>query len=110
MDFHHLNNLTVKNKHPLEVVDELMEELAGAAWFTKLDLHSGYHQIRVVVEDVHKTMFRMHQRLYEFKVMPFRLTNAPATFQGIMNQFFTKQLLHTVLVFMDDILVVSPTL
>jgi hypothetical protein len=105
-----LNALTDKNKHPLPIVEELLNELAGAQWFTKLDLMLGYHQIRMTAGDEYKTTFRTHQCLFEFLVMPFGLTNAPAMFQHVMNTIFSNFLCKFVLVFMNDILVYNKIL
>ncbi|GJW28471.1 putative reverse transcriptase domain-containing protein [Tanacetum coccineum] len=107
IDYKELNKFTIKNRYPLPRIDDLFDQLQGARYFSKIDLRSGYHQLRVHEDDILKTAFRMRYRHFEFTVMPFGLTNASAVFMDLMNRVCKPYLDKLVIIFIDDILVYS---
>jgi hypothetical protein len=110
VDYRPLNAVTIKNKYPLPRIDILFDQLAGAQVFSKIDLCSGYHQIKIRAKDIPKTTFTMRYGLYEYLVMSFELTNASAHFMYLMNSVFMLELNQFVMVFIDDILVYSKSM
>jgi hypothetical protein len=109
VDYRSLNEVTIKNKYPLPRIDDLFDQLRGAYVFSKIDLCSGYHQLKICASDIPKTAFTTRYDLYEYTVMSFGLTNAPAYFMYMMNKVFMEYLDKFVVVFIDDILVFSRT-
>jgi hypothetical protein len=107
VDYHALNEVTIKNNYPLPRIDDLFDQLCGACVFSKIDLRSGYHQLKIRECDIPKTGFILRYGLYEYTVMSFGLTNAPAYFIYLMNKVFIEYLDKFVVVFIDDILIYS---
>jgi hypothetical protein len=107
MDYQSLNAVTIKNKYPLPCIDILFDQLVGAQVFSKIDLRSGYHQIKICAENIPKTAFTTRYGLFEYLIMSFGLTNASAHFMYLMNSVFMPELDKFVMVFIDDILIYS---
>ena len=109
VDYQALNEVTIKNKYPLPMINDIFDQLQGAKVFSKIDLRSGYHQLKIREKDIPKTAFTTRYGLYEYTIMSFGLTNAPAYFMSMMNKVFMEFLDKFVVVFIDDILVYSKT-
>jgi hypothetical protein len=109
IDFRQLNKVTIKKKYPFPRIDDLFDQLKDAKIFSKIDLKSGYHQVRIKDEYINKTIFRTRYDHYEFTMLPFGLSNAPVVFMCLMNGVFREYLDKFVIVFMDEILVYSKT-
>ena len=107
IDYKQLNRVKIKNRYPLPRIDDLFDQLRGAQVYSKIDLRTGYHQLRVRETDIPKTAFRTRYRHFEFTVMPFGLANEPAAFMDLMHRVFQPYLDQFVVVFMDDILIYS---
>ena len=105
VDYRALNKATIRNQYPIPRVDDLLDELRGAKVFRAIDLMQGYYQIKIQDANCAKTTFKTPMGLYEFRVLPFGLTNAPAIFQGVMNRIFRPYIGKFVLVYLDDILI-----
>ena len=107
IDYRQLDGVTIKNRYPLPRIDDFFDQLRGARVYSKIDLHTSYHQLRVRETDIPKTTFRTRYGHYEFTVMPFGLTNAPAAFMDLLHRIFQPYLDQFVIIFVDDILIYS---
>ena len=105
VDYRALNEVTIKNKYPLPMINDLFDQLQGAKVFSKIDLRSGYHHLKIREKDIPKTTFTTRYGLYEYTVMSFGLTNAPVYFMSMMNKVFMEYLDKFVVVFIDDIMI-----